>query len=1620
MNLTTERLVGVSTNMEFRRAEIARIEAVFPGVATPAIPATAWSTVTATHLSQGGPSFTSLIPTAAQVAQNDGPVTIEVRFRSANGAPASQSFELKLNARPVAPVVGPAAIRFVGTPSANDNGHGNITGLTATTAHQLRVSTVATWTGNDAADATFDLPASSSDGQIIYQIRTAPVSTVGTGVENSTTGTPASAETSLTVPARPAVPTAAYNAVQDSITGVTTAMEFTRDAAAPFTWTEIAATSLTRAAVSGTAFGMVAGPISIRVAPNATHRASLMQTFNVPATVSSTPAATMNLTTETLNATTAMEFSVNGGAWTRVSGNNTHSITNLIPATGSVTIAVRYASADGNPPSDTVELTLNARPAAPVAGGTSGVRFVANAGPATADGQIQGLVGNNQLRVSTAAWGAVTETATFDLPADTNDAGVTYNVRRAPVGTTPSGNLTASTSGTPASNAINVTIPARPSAPSGVVYNAANDEVRGITAAMEYSFDGEAPWTAGGSTLARTTLGANTVVYVRVRVTETTRASRTTRVTIPGSVVAPTGVTVNFFIERLAGTTTAMEFRRGGANATPWTAVTQADLIAGGPRIDGLIPATGTFDIEVRFAATGSNPASVPLVIAAVPNRPATPGTGIAFSGTTPNNHDQGSITGVTAQQEIRMSNVAWWSPTGGTAYEIPANAPTGEFVYLIRVAATATAFASGNFEITVPAIPSAPAGGAEGVRLNTGTRAIEGLSTTLHAHRFGTAAYANTAATTLEGAAIGTNDATTISVRYRGSATARPSLPIVINIPAAGGTAPTVTNVINRANEHFTAPITTAMEFSTGATAGLNPQPVTSALLASGGISHMIPATGGANVNVFFRTAATPTTAASAWSAAVVLNPRPAAPALGLAGGASGVRFVGNAAGTLFGRVITTTTPDNTMQVRITDGAPVTEWTAANADPNPGLVGATAPAITYQVRMSPTDTAFASLPVTVVVPARAAAPTGIGYDIVTDTITGVSVGQEFRATATGTWTAVTGTAITRAQMNTSAPGTDPFVANGTVYVRTAATPVARPSQEFARTNVPAAPDPSGDTPNVLLDRAEERITGLLNTMEWQNPTTGAWTVATTAQINSGLSVTPFIPATGGADVVINVRFRAIAAGANQQAQSDPTVITLNARPATPNLALNPTTERVTAGSLTNIEYRIGTAAWRAPTGVTPALGIIAETNTAVTYSIRVAPSATHFASSAQTVLVPARRAAPSASYAIATDSITGVSTSIEYSIESGAPDSWKTVAAGTEITRDMLDALVDGSAVFEGGAVAIRLVASGTDRASTARFIVVPPAPPAAPSGAGINHITERLTGVTAPVAAAGSTAAVRGMEFRRVTLTGDTNGVGGTVTASTAWTTVTAAHVTAGGAPISTLIPGSAGNWWIEVRFRAADGLAASQVERVRIAHRPTLDDKDIEFDFDSDTIVNVDDTMIWRVGTSGAFTLAGVITPAAGATRIAAGVDHLCATTLGWTSATTVRLVSVATSTAFESEPFRLAVPAAPAAPRPTYNRANGVITGVTSAMEFRTFDADGDELEDWTAVAGTAIIAAQWDAAVRVEVRLAATSGTRASRVASLAVNPAAAAASLNIDFGALSALTTTESALSAND
>ena len=532
---------------------------------------------------------------------------------------------------------------------------------------------------------------------------------------NGTTTADSSAQT-LSLPARPAAPTAgktdetAINGSDGTLTNVTTAMAYKQGMAG--SWTDIVGTSVTGLApdayyvrVKATSSAFASEPQSVTIA-----------TFN--ATSEATPAAEIDYVTEQL---TGLEpngvYDIDG---TTVSADGSGKAAIDGSWLGRTVSVVKKGNGTTTADSSAQTLSLPARPAAPTAGKTDETAINGSDGTltnvTTAMAYKQGMAGSWTDIVGTSVTGLAPDAyyvrvkatssafasepqsvtiATFNATSEATPAAEIDYVTEQLTGLEPNGvydidgtTVSADGSGKAAidgswlgrtvsvvkkgngtttadSSAQTLSLPARPAAPvditvTDITYNGANDgSIININITMEYKQGDNGSWTRATGT---SVVGLETgVYYVRVAATESSFASIPALVTIHDSnatIPAAPNVSADDTNNAIVGVDTTMEFAVDGGAYIRYDGTNI-------PRLDG------EHTVQVRVAASGSVPAG-PAATLIFTTNVAVPAGGLTVTASDPSGTANNGQTRITVTPDVEDEHRLVYFNFGSDTVDVP------------------------------------------------------------------------------------------------------------------------------------------------------------------------------------------------------------------------------------------------------------------------------------------------------------------------------------------------------------------------------------------------------------------------------------------------------------------------------------------------------------------------------------------------------------------------------------------------------------------------------------------------------------------------------------------------------------------------------------------------------------------------------------------------------------------------------------------------------------------------------------------------------------------------------------------------------------------------------------
>ena len=487
-NSTTDLITGVASTMQFSTDDLSLGDAMV------------WHPCSGRTIPRGG---------AAPGSGFGGAVTVHVRTTpTATRAASAIRTITALPTMPPTPM--PTGISF-------NTFTEEITGVNDTM--EYRIGTSAGFTAVPAGETS--IAVSVGTAVQIYQIR----------VKETTAPdpeAPASATRNISVPARAAMPSAAYNSSTDMITGVSTAREYSLDNGT--TWVSCTGTAIPR-----DVFGNFAATVWVRTKATTTRPASLHRVVAVPDApdVAPTGITLSNELEVVAGIDVDMEYSTNGTLWRPITSSMPLDVSGMYPsatASREAELRIRTRALSGEAASQALVILLPKRLPTP---NSAEVRF---------DGFTEAITGiTSDMEYRRGTEGPFTPgdgSPVINVLPPQGQSSQRFQVRRA------------GTAAAPASLVLNITISAQAAAPN-VTYNGSIDAVSGTTTSMQYRLDSSSVWITcpPGRTIpipdSGGALGRPTTITVRTAPTATRAASSPTTVTIPPAPGLGPGVVIN-------------------------------------------------------------------------------------------------------------------------------------------------------------------------------------------------------------------------------------------------------------------------------------------------------------------------------------------------------------------------------------------------------------------------------------------------------------------------------------------------------------------------------------------------------------------------------------------------------------------------------------------------------------------------------------------------------------------------------------------------------------------------------------------------------------------------------------------------------------------------------------------------------------------------------------------------------------------------------------------------------------------------------------------------------------------------------------------------------------------
>ena len=193
---------------------------------------------------------------------------------------------------------------------------------------------------------------------------------------------------------------------------------------------------------------------------------------------------------------------------------------------------------------------------------------------------------------------------------------------------------------------------------------------------------------------------SDVVYYVRYAATEDSDESKTAIITLHGRRDAPS-CTYNKSTEMLSGLTDKMEISYGGNAFTPVPSGTTS--LSMSEHID-TIPADSTSTVEIRYPSTASNAPSKSKTITLNPR--LSPPENIVYDPITV------SLSGVSSDMQYKLSGDTSWTSIYGTTLKLLKHASSeSDVVVLVRYSSTSDNSGSRAVEFTIPKLLNGPSG---------------------------------------------------------------------------------------------------------------------------------------------------------------------------------------------------------------------------------------------------------------------------------------------------------------------------------------------------------------------------------------------------------------------------------------------------------------------------------------------------------------------------------------------------------------------------------------------------------------------------------------------------------------------------------------------------------------------------------------------------------------------------------------------------------------------------------------------------------------------------------------------------------------------------------------------
>jgi hypothetical protein len=1056
----------------------------------------------------------------------------------------------------------------------------------------------------------------------------------------------ASSHRSFTIYSRASAPSCSYSTTTETITGLSTTREISINGSE---YELSTGTSLSLSDYIDEIESDETLVILVRTAASSTHPASAIRTFTVLPRLATPTGVTYNPVTMTLSGTSSsMQYKLSTAtSWSSISS-STVNLKSLASSTSDVVVELRYKPTNSASASQIINFTV----AQLLPGPDCEIDYINQKLTGLSnDIQYQYYIGSSPS--SSSSWTNMTVVdGAFDLTSLITTSNRIFNIRKSETTTSPYSNYTT------------LTISAKPVAPTTptFIYNDSDNYdmavLSGVNSTMEFRPSNVTEWTTvSDSNRVFDIPTSNITYYVRYKSTDTAFASRETSFYLLKRSSAP-GISYNTTTEILSGLTSAREISYNDGIFTT-SSTSSADISEMITDLDD----TETLVIRGRTAATQTAPASSMVTITVKP-RLSSPAN-VSF------NSAAIALSGTTTSMQYRLSTASSW--TTATANTLNLNSlasQTADTIILLRYTPTSNNSASLPVQFTIPQLLTGPVCSVDYIN-----ESISGLNDDYsYQYIIGsnpsiTGSWINAPVTNgnFDLSSIISTSSKVINIRKAETESSPVTHYTTFSLPARSTAPSTPAFTYNNPANYGMAVlsgINDTMEYCLSTSSTWTP-------ITTETIVFEIPE---ANQTYYVRYKSTSTTFASR-NRSITLSKS------------------GNAPGSSYNTTTETISSLSTSYEISLNGGAYSSCTASTMlmtdyinSNTPGSI------LIVSIRTSATSSQPASLIKTITIYPRQSTPSSVTYNAAAIALNNTASGMQYRLTTSTSWTSITTSTVNLKQLVNATNDVSIELRFSPSSTNSASLPVT-----FTIPHLLSGPDG-------FVDYANEAISGLSTDREYQyyigaSPSINSTSWLSANVIDGKFDLSSIV--TSSSNITINLRFAETAT----LPISNHTAFSVSGRPSAPNTvsfvynnALYPN-QAVLAGATTDMEWRISTdSAWTSIESLDVAFSL-PTSNT--TYYVRTKPSATSLASSNKSITLRAAGTAPTSYYNSATETIMGVSTSMEISINnSGYTD----VTSSTYSLSDALSLMETGETLI----VTVRYKATSTNPASQVTTLTI------------------------------------------------------------------------------------------------------------------------------------------------------------------------------------------------------------------------------------------------------------------------------------------------------------------------